>query len=99
MTPGQRPRPVTGSPAGRGDFSPRVAPPARGPMGVFRGGRRGRALFESRRSPQPVFDVMGTMLLSRAVMAGARFGVFDRLARGPKTAPEAAAGAGWAPAG
>ena len=63
-------------------------------IGLIPEGLRERALFESRRFPQPVFDVMGTMLLSRAVMAGARFGVFDRLAGGPKTAPELAAEAG-----
>src|SRR3989344_1498488 len=63
-------------------------------IGLIPEGLRERALFQSRRFPQPVFDVMGMMLFSRAVMAGVHFGVFDRLADGPRTARELAAEAG-----
>ena len=63
-------------------------------IGLIPEGLRERALFQSRRFPQPVFDVMGMMLFSRAVMAGVHFGVFDRLADGPRTAPALAAEAG-----
>ena len=61
-------------------------------IGLIPQGTRDRLILRSHRFPLPVFDVMGTMLLSRAVMAGVHFGVFDRLAAGgPKTAAELAA--------
>ena len=63
-------------------------------IGVMPEGLRDRAVLQSRRFPQPVFDVMGMMLFSRAVMAGVRFSVFDRLVSGPRTAAELAAEAG-----
>ena len=63
-------------------------------IGLIPEGLRERALFQSRRFPQLVFDVMGMMLFSRAVMAGVHFGVFDRLADGPRTARALAAEAG-----
>lgn len=47
--------------------------------------------LHSTRFPVPVFDVMGTMLLSRAVMAGVHFGVFDRLSRDSRSAADLAA--------
>jgi ubiquinone/menaquinone biosynthesis C-methylase UbiE len=49
-----------------------------------------RLLVRSPRFPQPLYDVMGTMLVSRAVMAGVALGVFDRLASAPRTAVELA---------
>lgn len=58
-----------------------------------------RLALHSRRFPHPLFDVMGTMLLSRAVMAGVYFRVFDRLAGGPKTGAALAAEAGCNPHG
>ncbi|MFQ5777005.1 MAG: methyltransferase [Terriglobia bacterium] len=63
-------------------------------IGVLPEGVRDRLILRSPRFPLPVFDVMGTMLLSRAVMAGVHFGVFDRLATGAKTAVELAKEAG-----
>lgn len=60
-------------------------------IGVIPEGTRDRLVLRSRHFPLPLFDVMGTMLLSRAVMAGVRFGVFDRLAAGPRTAAALAA--------
>lgn len=66
-------------------------------MGLIPEGVRDRLTLRSARFPLPMFDVMGTMLLSRAVMAGVRFGVFDRLAGGPKTAVALAAEAGCNP--
>ena len=59
-------------------------------IGVLPEGLRDRLTLRSSRFPLPVFDVMGTMLLSRAVMAGVHFSVFDRLATGAKTAVELA---------
>jgi len=58
-----------------------------------------RLMLRSSRFPRPVFDVMGTMLLSRAVMAGVHFGVFERLAQEAKSADELAAEAGGDPHG
>jgi len=49
-------------------------------IGLIPEGTRERLVLRSRRFPLPLFDVMGTMLLSRAVMAGVRFALFDRLA-------------------
>lgn len=63
-------------------------------LGLVAEGIQDRFVLASGRFPQPLFDVMGTMLLSRAVMAGVRFGVFDRLAAGAKTAAELAAETG-----
>lgn len=63
-------------------------------IGVIPEGLRDRVALRSRRFPQPLADVMGTMLLSRAVMAGVHFGVFDCLAQGPKTAAALAAETG-----
>ncbi|MFQ5818249.1 MAG: methyltransferase dimerization domain-containing protein, partial [Terriglobia bacterium] len=63
-------------------------------FGLIPEGMQDRLTLRSRRFPQPVFDVMGTMLLSRAVMAGVHFSVFDRLTGGPKTAAALAAEAG-----
>jgi len=47
-------------------------------------------VLRSAQFPKPIYDVMGTMLLSRALMAGVELGVFDRLASGPRTAAELA---------
>ena len=66
-------------------------------MGLIPEGTRDRLVLRSRRFPLPLFDVMGTMLLSRAVMAGVRFGVFDLLAEEPKTAATLAREAGCDP--
>lgn len=63
-------------------------------IGLIPEGIRDRLLLRSRRFPQPLFDVMGTMLLSRAVMAGVHFAVFDRLAAEPRTAAALAAETG-----
>jgi 2-polyprenyl-3-methyl-5-hydroxy-6-metoxy-1,4-benzoquinol methylase len=63
-------------------------------LGIIPDGVRDWLALRSRRFPRPLFDVMGTMLLSRAVMAGVHFGVFDKLARGPKSAEELAKEAG-----
>lgn len=63
-------------------------------IGLIPEGLRDHVLVRSRRFPQPVFDVMGMMLFSRAVMAGVWFRVFDRLADGPRTAQELAAESG-----
>ncbi|MFQ5662843.1 MAG: methyltransferase [Terriglobia bacterium] len=60
-------------------------------IGVIPEAAREWLTLRGHRFPQPLFDVMGTMLLSRAVMAGVHFGVFNRLARGAKTADELAA--------
>ncbi|MBI2955822.1 MAG: class I SAM-dependent methyltransferase [Acidobacteria bacterium] len=49
-----------------------------------------RLMLGSRRFPRPLFDVMGTMLFSRALMAGVHFGLFDRLRDAPKTPEELA---------
>lgn len=43
--------------------------------------------------PHPMVEVMGAMLLSRALMAGVRFGVFDRLHKRSMTTDEIAADA------
>jgi 2-polyprenyl-3-methyl-5-hydroxy-6-metoxy-1,4-benzoquinol methylase len=63
-------------------------------IGLIPDGTRERLILRRRRFPLPLFDVMGTMLLSRTVMAGVRFGLFDRLAEGPKTAATLAREAG-----
>lgn len=68
-------------------------------IGLIPDGLYDRALFASRRFPRPVFDVMGMMLFSRAVMAGVHFRVFDRLASGARTADELAKEAGCDPHG
>ena len=59
-------------------------------LGVLPEGFRERLIVSSRRFPQPLVEVMGTMLVCRAIMAGVHFGVFDRLAARPKTAEELA---------
>ncbi len=59
-------------------------------FGVLPEGIRERLIVSSRRFPLPLFDVMGMMLVSRTVMAGVHFGVFDRLAARAKTAQELA---------
>jgi 2-polyprenyl-3-methyl-5-hydroxy-6-metoxy-1,4-benzoquinol methylase len=56
-------------------------------------------ILRSGRFPLPLFDVMGAMLLSRAVMAGVHFGVFDRLKSSPRTAVEMAGQTGCDPHG
>lgn len=66
-------------------------------IGLMAEGTRERLVLRSRRFPLPLFDVMGTMLLSRTVMAGVRFGVFDRLADAPTTAVALAREAGCDP--
>jgi len=66
-------------------------------MGLIPEGTRERLVLRSSRFPLPLFDVMGTMLLSRTVMAGVRFGVFDRLAEKPMTAAALAKEAGCEP--
>ena len=63
-------------------------------IGVIPDGIRDRLILRSRRFPRPLFDVMGTMLICRAVMAGVHFGVFDKLAAGAKTAEDVAKDAG-----
>jgi len=63
-------------------------------IGVIPEGVRDWLVLRSRRFPRPLFDVMGTMLVSRALMAGVHFGVFDKLASGPKSAEEVARDAG-----
>jgi SAM-dependent methyltransferase len=63
-------------------------------IGVIPDGLHDRLVLSSRRFPLPLFDIMGTMMMSRAVMAGVHFGVFDRLAAGAKTASELATEAG-----
>ncbi len=60
-------------------------------IGVIAEGLRDWITLRSQRFPRPMFDVMGAMLLSRAVMAGVHFRVFDRLRHGPKSAAELAA--------
>lgn len=60
-------------------------------IGLIPEGWLERWALRSRRFPQPVFDVMGMMLFSRAVMAGVHFGVFDRLAGEAKSATAVAA--------
>lgn len=59
-------------------------------IGVIPEGLRERLVISSRRFPLPLFDVMGTMMVSRTIMAGVHFRVFDRLAQSPKTAKELA---------
>lgn len=59
-------------------------------MGLIPEGVREWIILRSGRFPLPLFDVMGAMLLSRAVMAGVHFGVFDVLAGGPTAAEELA---------
>ncbi len=59
-------------------------------FGVLPEGIRERLMISSRRFPLPLFDVMGMMLVSRTVMAGVHFGVFDRLTARAKTAKELA---------
>ncbi len=59
-------------------------------LGVLPEGFRERLMVSSRRFPLPLFEVMGAMLVSRTIMAGVHFGVFDRLAAQPKTAKELA---------
>ncbi len=68
-------------------------------IGVIPEGIRERLALSSRRFPLPLFDIMGTMMMSRAIMAGVHFGVFDRLAAGAKTADALAAEAGCNPHG
>lgn len=68
-------------------------------IGLIPDGTRERLVLHSRRFPLPLFDVMGTMLLSRTVMAGVRFGLFDRLAAEPKDSATLAAEAGLNPLG
>lgn len=68
-------------------------------LGLIPEGTLDRLRLRSRRFPRPLFDVMGTMLLSRAVMAGVHFGVFDRLVGGEKTAAALATEAGCDPHG
>lgn len=68
-------------------------------MGVIPEGVNDRLLLRSGRFPQPLVDVMGMMLMSRAVMAGVHFGVFDRLAGGAQTAAALAAETGADPHG
>lgn len=63
-------------------------------IGVMAESAKEWLLLRSSHFPRPLFDVMGTMLLSRAVMAGVHFSVFDRLARGAQTAKELAAECG-----
>ena len=63
-------------------------------IGVIPEGVRDWFVLRSRRFPRPLFDVMGTMLVCRAVMAGVHFGVFDKLATGAKTAEAVAKEAG-----
>ncbi|HXE75562.1 MAG TPA: methyltransferase [Candidatus Xenobia bacterium] len=55
---------------------------------------RERFIVSSRRFPLPLFDVMGAMLVSRTIMAGVHFGIFDRLASGSRSAAELAADTG-----
>lgn len=55
--------------------------------------------LRSSRFPYPMFDVMGTMMLSRTVMAGVYFGIFDRLDERGKTAVELAEETGCDPHG
>ena len=47
--------------------------------------------------PRPMVEVMGGMLLSRAVMAGVRFGVFDHLEAGALNARQVAEASGCDP--
>ena len=68
-------------------------------IGVIPEGVRDWFILRSRRFPRPLFDVMGTMLVCRALMAGVRFGVFDRLRAAPRTAAELAAEAQLDPHG
>ncbi len=68
-------------------------------IGVVPEGLRERIVVRSHRFPLPIFDVMGTMLLSRAVMAGVRLGVFDRLRAEPKSAAALAQETGCNPHG
>ena len=49
------------------------------------------------RFPRPMAEVMGGMLLSRAVMAGVRFGVFDHLEAGALNARQVAEASGCDP--
>lgn len=50
-------------------------------------------------APRPVGDAMFGMMVARAVMAGVRLGVFERLAAAPGTAEDLAAERGLSPAG
>ena len=59
-------------------------------IGVLPEGFRERLILSSRRFPLPLFEVMGTMMVSRTIMAGVHFGVFDQLAARPQTARELA---------
>ncbi|MGH9804137.1 MAG: methyltransferase [Candidatus Acidiferrales bacterium] len=59
-------------------------------IGVIPEGVRDWLVLRSRRFPRPLFDVMGTMLVSRALMAGVHFGVFDKLETGAMSAEEVA---------
>jgi len=68
-------------------------------IGVIPEGIRERVVLRSGQFPLPLFDVMGTMLLSRALMAAVRFGVFDHLRAAPRTAAELAAEARLDPHG
>lgn len=68
-------------------------------IGLIAENARDWLALRSRRFPRPVFDVMGMMLYSRAVMAGVYFQVFDRLAHGSKTPAALAAEAGCDPHG
>jgi len=68
-------------------------------LGIIPQGVRDWFILRSRRFPLPLFDAMGGMLLSRAVMAGVHFGVFDRLAAEAKTAEAVAKEASATPHG
>ena len=59
-------------------------------IGVIPEGTREWLIVRSPHFPLPLFDVMGTMLMSRAVMAGVQLGVFDRLEEKPQSAAELA---------
>ncbi|MFQ5695958.1 MAG: class I SAM-dependent methyltransferase [Terriglobia bacterium] len=59
-------------------------------VGVVSEGLRDSLVLRSRRFPRPLFDVMGAMMLSRALMAGVHFGLFDRLAASPRSAQQLA---------
>lgn len=59
-------------------------------IGVMPEGLVDRIKLHNSEFPRPLFDVMGMMLMSRAVMAGVHFRVFDRLASGARTPAELA---------
>ena len=68
-------------------------------IGVIPDGTREWLMLRSPRFPLPLFDVMGTMLLSRAVMAGVHLGVFDHLEEKTRSAAELAQATGCDPHG